>query len=94
MECELSFSNVWFGRDSFGVEVSASHIQVNSSQGIEAEDEEELVEEEYEEFLVEGKIYLIKNKHHGSFIYEDTDKVDEVGEEVGVFVNGIYKFFV
>ena len=58
---------------------------------VEEEEEEEV--EEYEEYVVDGKTYYIQNKNHGSFIYKDGETEDEIGEEVGVFCNGIARFF-
>ena len=49
--------------------------------------------EEYEEYVVDGKSYYIQNKNHGSFIYKDGETEDEIGEEIGVFVNGVPRFF-
>jgi hypothetical protein len=61
------------------------------------EKEEEVVEEEeeFQLFEIEGKSYYIENENHGSFIYTYTEKETEVeiGEEVGVFCNGVARFF-
>ena len=109
VDCEIYFSKLWYNNDSFGVEFFATQIKVHSTQEglvqeivekkkvekevvIEVVEEEEEVEE-YEEYVVHGNSYYIQNKNHGSFIYKDGETEDEIGEEVGVFVNGVPRFF-
>jgi hypothetical protein len=43
--------------------------------------------------MIDDKVYWFVNKNHGSFIYEDIKKEDDVGEECGVFVRGIPRLF-
>ena len=103
VECELLFSNVWYGKDSFGIEAYATHIQIHSSQGViqEIEDnsmeaeEEEQEEEEFQLVDIQGKSYYIENKNHGSFVYTyiEGEIEDVIGEEVGVYVHGVPRFF-
>ena len=99
VDCEICFSHLYFNNNgTFGVQFNATQIKVHSTQGLVQElvEKKQVAEEEveeYEEYVVEGKSYYIQNKNHGSFIYKDGETEDEIGEEVGVFVNGVPRFF-
>jgi hypothetical protein len=102
VDCEVWFRNIWFTKTNFGLEFYATQVKVHSTQGlvqeiVEKKKIEEVVEEEeeFQLFEIEGKSYYINNKNHGSFIYTFTEgeTEDEIDEEVGVFCNGVARFF-
>jgi hypothetical protein len=97
VECELFFSNVWMTKNSFGVEIFATNLQVFSSQNLkndeevdEEEEEQEEQEEEYDGISIDGGEYYYqskKRKKHGSSIFVNGTTI------VGCFFNGEPKLF-
>jgi hypothetical protein len=92
VKCELFFSNVWMSKNSFGVELFATNLQVYSSQNLE-EEEEAIVYDEYELVKIDGVNYWHQSKEHGSSIYEDGDTEDSMGKVVGCWFHGQAKLF-
>jgi hypothetical protein len=92
VKCELLFSNVWMTKNSFGVELFATNLQVYSSQNLD-EEEEAIVYDEYELVKIDSVNYWHQSKEHGSSIYEDGDTEDSMGKIVGCWFHGQAKLF-
>ena len=77
VKCDLHFSKIWVNKKRlWGIEIKVVKAQILPQT------------QEYEPFELKGKTYFILNKKDFSFIYKDGDKEDELGEKVGVFVDG------
>ena len=98
VECEVHFSKLWASKAKWGIEIKAVNIQVfdalvvTKKDTIEDDnDDDELIE--VESFSHKNKSYYSANKEDGSFVYSETADGD-VGEEIGVFLNGVPRFFI
>ena len=95
---EVFLAQIWASKDFFGVDALLTNVQVfqnipiveNSSVEVVANNEDMEI---FESFMIDDKVFWFVNKNHGSFIYEDINKEDDVGEECGVFVRGIPRLF-
>ena len=70
-------------------EVEEVEQEEEEEEEVEQEEEEEEDEEEVEEVIINGKSYFTNNKINGTIYVNDND---DVGDEVGKYVNGKPKF--